>query len=105
MKTKGRLNFISRQIALTHTHKHTSITQETKFLESFKTVAREFQWLALPSERDTGKYLFSNYTGIILLAFSRWPLNSAREVWKKTCQQLGEQIGYSTQSPLRIKLH
>lgn len=43
MKTKGRLNFISRQIALTHTHKHTSITQETKFLESFKTVAREFQ--------------------------------------------------------------
>lgn len=38
MKTKGRLNFISRQIALAHTQKHASITQETKFLESFKTV-------------------------------------------------------------------
>lgn len=43
MKTKGRLNFMSRQIALTHTHKHDPITQETKFLESFKTAVREFQ--------------------------------------------------------------
>ena len=67
MKTKGRLNFMSRKIALTHTHKHDSITQETKFLESFKTAVREFQWLALPSERDTGKYLFSSYTSIIVV--------------------------------------